>query len=141
MKSKISYVEIFVLFIIFVSLGFYLVPKMMISLEQKQYGRMQTNAAMMTSKVLSYFSDNNNKLTPTEIAKKMSDEMNKLCKNPIDKKNPAYSFKTECLGCVVLTPDDKLKSIILTAKDKEGNLIARTVIQPPSFVTYLKELK
>jgi len=140
-KLKLSYVEIFVLFIVILGFAFYFIPKAMISLEQKQYGRLQTNSAMMTSKVLAEFSDNLSKQKPTEIAVKLSDKMNKLVKNPIDKNNPAYSVNKECLGCVVLTPDDKVKSIVLTAKDKENKLIVRTLIQPPSFVTFNKDLK
>lgn len=138
--KKITYIEIFVLILVFLGFAFYLVPKMMLSMEQKQYGRLQANAAMMTSKILAEFSDNKNKKTASEISNNLADEMNKLVKNPIDKKNPAYSINEECMGCVVLVPDDKIKTIVLTAKDKSGELIARTVIKPPSFVTFNKDL-
>ncbi len=140
-RFKITPVEIFVLFLVVLGFSFYFVPKAMISLEQKQYGRLQTNAAMMTSKILAEFSDNLKKENPTEIATKLTEEMNKLCKNPIDKKNPAFSVDKECLGCVVLKADNKVKNVILTAKDKEGKLVVRTVIQPPSFVTFNKDLE
>ena len=139
-KFKITYVEIFVLFIVIMGFAFYFIPKAMISLEQKQYGRLQTNAAMMTSKVLAEFSDNLINKIPSDVAVKLSEEMNKLVRNPIDKNNPAYSIQKECLGCVTLTPDDKAKNIVLTAKDKENKLVVRTVIQPPSFVTFNKDL-
>lgn len=139
-KLKISYVEFFVIFIVFITVTIYLIPKWMLSSEQKQYGRLQINTAMMTSKVLSKFSDNTNKQLPSEIAKELTEEMNTLCKNPIDKKNPAYSLE-ECLGCVVIEADDKAKSIVLSAKDKDGKLVARTIIQPPSYVTYNRDLK
>lgn len=141
-KKNFPHVEIFIIAIVIFLFGMYLYPKITLSLEQKQYGRIQTNAAMFTSKVLGEFSDNTKKSIPTEVAKKLSDEMNKICKNPVDKKNPAYSVAKECSGCVVVAPDDKQKSITLTAKDpKDGSLILRTVIQPPSFVTYNKDLK
>lgn len=140
-KFKITPVEIFVLFLVVLGFSFYFVPKAMISLEQKQYGRLQTNAAMMTSKILGEFSDNLKKQKPSEIAKNLADEMNELCKNPIDKTKPAYSINEEWLGCVVVKADDKAKNIVLTAKDKEGKLVVRTVIQPPSFVTFNKDLK
>lgn len=139
--KKITPVEIFIVIIVLICISFYLYPKLTLSLEQKQYGRIQTNAAMMTSKILAEFSDNKNKKTPTEVSIMLSDEMNKLVKNPIDKKNPAYSVNEECKGCVVLTPDDKVKSVILTAKDKDDKLITRTVIQPPSYVTFNEDLK
>ena len=138
--KKITPIEIFITVLFLICLSFYVIPKITLSLEQKQYGRIQTNAAMMTSKILAEFSDNNNKKTPTEISNMIADEMNKLVKNPIDKKNPAYSVNTECRGCIVVTPDDKVKSVILTAKDSDGKLITRTVIQPPSYVTFNEEL-
>lgn len=140
-RFKITPVEIFVLFLVVLSFSFYFVPKAMISLEQKQYGRLQTNAAMMTSKILAEFSDNLKKQKPSEIIVKLTDEMNKLCTNPIDKTKPAYSINEECLGCVVLKADDKAKNVVITAKDKENKLVVRTVIQPPSFVTFNKDLK
>ena len=138
--KKITPIEIFITVIFLICLSFYVIPKITLSLEQKQYGRIQTNAAMMKSKILAEFSDKNNKKTPTEISNMIADEMNKLVKNPIDKKNPAYSVNKECRGCIVVTPDDKIKSVILTAKDSDGKLITRTVIQPPSFVTFNEEL-
>ncbi len=138
--KKFTYIELFVLFLVFLGFAFYFVPKALISLEQKQYGRLQTNAAMMTSKILAEFSNNENKKTPSEISKNLSNEMNKLVKNPIDKKNPAYSIKQECTGCIVLTADDKIKNIILTGKDKTGVLVVRTIINPPSYITFNKDL-
>ena len=36
---------------------------------------------------------------------------------------------------------EKAKNITLSAKDKENKLIVRTVIQPPSYVTFNKDLK
>lgn len=139
--KKITPVEIFIIFVVLICFGFYLYPKLMLSIEQKHYGRIQTNAAMMTSKILGEFSDTKNTKKPTEVAKMLSDEMNKIVKNPINKKNPAYSVSEECEGCIVVLPDDKVKNIILTAKDKEGRLITRTVIQPPSYVTFNEDLK
>lgn len=138
--KKITHIEIFVLFLVFLGFAFYVVPQIMLSTEKKQYGRLQTNVAMMTSKILAEFSDNKNKKQASEIANNLAGEMNKLVKNPIDRKNAAYSINDECLGCVVLIPDDKIKTIVLTAKDKTGELIARTVIKPPSYVTFNKDL-
>lgn len=138
---KITPVEIFVLVLVAIGVSFYLVPKITLSLEQKHYGRVQTNAAMMTSKILSYFSDTKEEKLPSEIAKSIAEEMNKVVKNPINKENPAYSIMNECDGCVVVRPDDKVKNIVLTAKDKEGKLLTRTVIQPPSYVTFNRDSK
>lgn len=139
--KKITHIEIFVLFIVFLGFAFYLVPQIMLKTEQKQYGRLQTNSAMMTSKILAEFSDNGNKAQAGTIAKDLVQKMNETVKNPIDRKNPAYSINEECMGCVVVTPDDKIRNIVLTAKDRAGELVARTVITPPSYVTFNRDLK
>ena len=141
MKFKITPVEIFILFIVCVCVSFYVIPKITLSYEQKCYGRIQTNAAMLTSKILSNVSNKTNKKSYREFSTDAINEMNELVKNPIDKKNPAYSLEKECLGCIVVTPDEKAKNITLSAKDKENKLIVRTVIQPPSYVTFNKDLK
>lgn len=141
MKFKITPVEIFILFIVCICVSFYVIPKLTLSYEQKCYGRIQTNAAMITSKILGEVSDNTNKKSLKEVAKSVSEEMNKLVKNPINKNNSAYSIEEQCEGCIVIETNEKAKNITLTAKDKEGKLIVRTVIQPPSFVTFNKDLK
>ena len=50
----------------------------------------------------------------------------------------SFTFDTNCKGCNSVEYDDKLTMIILTTYNKRGDLIARTVIKPPSFVTYTK---
>ena len=67
-KFKITVVELFVIFIVFIIVAIYLVPQYMLTKEQKQYGRLQTNVAMMTSKVLSNFSQTESKKLPSVIA-------------------------------------------------------------------------
>ncbi len=137
--KKITPVEIIVILIVLSGFGLYLYPKITVSLEQKQYTRMQTNAAMITSKILSEVSDTTNKELPDKYSEAVVSEMNKNVKNPINKNNPAYSIINECEGCIVVTPDNKLKSITVAGKDKSGNLVVRTVIQPPSYVTFNKD--
>ena len=139
--KKIPFSLIFTISIVIIGICFWVIPQISISIEQKQYGRLQTNNAMMTSKILFEFSQVNKKTTPTEIVSSLSKEMNELVKNPINKNNPAYSVMKECEGCVVIVPDDKVQSIVLTAKDKSGELVSRTIIQPPSHITFNKDLK
>lgn len=139
-KPKITSVEIFVILIVLLGLAFYFIPKGLISIEKRQYGIIQTNAAIMTSKILSEFSDNEKKNKDiNKVARILVDELNETIKNPMKKKNPAFTINEECLGCIVLKADKKVGNITLVSYDKEGNIITRTVIQPPSFVTYNKE--
>ena len=72
-KFKITVVELFVIFIVFIIVAIYLVPQYMLTKEQIQYGRLQTNVAMMTSKVLSNFSQTESKKLPSVIAKELTD--------------------------------------------------------------------
>ena len=74
------------------------------------------------------------------ISKKLTEELNAVNKNPLSKKEPAYITGEKCEGCVIITPDDKLNSITVEAYSKENALLVRTVIQPPSFVTYTRDL-
>ena len=72
------------------------------------------------------------------IRKKIADELNLIAKNPYDKKAKAYTFDINCKACNSIEYDDNLCMVILTTYNKRGDLIARTVIKPPSFVTYNK---
>jgi len=137
--NKITFFEIFVLLLIIFGIGLYLSPNFLTDLENKKYAQMQTNAGIFTSKALSEFSSNP-KLKPSVISKKLAEELNAVNKNPLSKKEPAYSINEKCKGCVVIIPDDKLNSIAIEAYSNEDAILARTVIQPPSFVTYTRDL-
>ena len=136
--NKITGFEIFVLFLIILCIGLYLSPNFLVKLENRKNAQIQTNAGIFTSKALSEFSANP-KMKASVISKKLTEELNAVNKNPLSKKEPAYAGE-KCKGCVVITPDDKLNSITVEAYTTEDALLVRTVIQPPSFVTYTRDL-
>ena len=70
------------------------------------------------------------------IAKESIDKLNELTKNPFSPKKPAFVWGESCMGCVEVELDTQTKNIILTAYNKEGKLLARTLVNPPSYVTF-----
>lgn len=138
-KFSISILEIGLIALLVLSLWAYMSPNIMLSKEKKQCTLMQTNAAIITSKILSEYSQHPKALA-SDVAKKTVNELNASNKNPVKKKNPAYSYMEECEGCINITPDDKLNTIVVLGKDKTDTIIVRTVIQPPSFVTYTRDI-
>ena len=99
--------------------------------------KIKNDNQIFISKSLEEFASDK-KAKPSEIAKKVSDELNVVTVNPYNKKSQAYTFEKGCKGCNIVEFDDAMEMIILTTYDKKGELIARTVIKPPSFVTYNK---
>ncbi len=136
--KKITAIEIVVLIIVFVAIGIYYSPNIITKKEMQKIAKIKADNAIFTSKALEEFSANK-KAKPSEVAKKIAQELNTTSKNPFDEKSPAYTFETICTGCNNIEFDDKLQMIILSAYNKKGELMARTVIKPPSFVTYAKE--
>ena len=136
--KKITTIQIAVVSIVLIAMGVYFSPNFI----HKQYvmkaAKIKADSAIFTSRVLEEFAANKN-AQPTEIAKKVSDELNAIERNPYNKKEPAYTFDTDCKGCSSIECDDKLAMVILSTYDKTGELVARTVIKPPSFVVYLKD--
>lgn len=137
--NKITLFEIFVLLLIVVCIFLYISPNFLVKLDNRKYAQMQTNAGIFTSKALAEFSANS-KMKASVISKKLAEELNAINKNPYSKKTPAYVFGEKCQGCVIITPDDKLNSITIEAYSNEDSLLVRTVIQPPSFVTFTRDL-
>lgn len=139
--NKITLFEIFVLILLIICVALYISPNFLLKAENRKYAQIQTNAAIFTSKALSEFSANP-KMKPSIISNKLVEELNAVNKNPFSKKQPAYCVldKCECEGCVKISPDDKINSITVEANTKDSILLVRTVIQPPSFVTYTKNL-
>ena len=139
--NKITFFEIFVLILLVVCIGIYISPNFLIKAENRKYAQIQTNASIFTSKALAEFSANT-KVKASVVSNKLAEELNAVNKNPFSKKAPAYCVldKCECEGCVKINPDDKTNSITVEANTKDSILLIRTVIQPPSFVTYTRDL-
>ena len=135
--KKVTAIEITTLMLAFIALGIYYAPRYMNDKEVMMAAKIKSDNAVFTSKALQAFA-NDEKILPSVVAQKISDELNETTINPYDKKAKAYTFDMECKGCNAVEYDDKLTMIILTTYNKKGDLIARTVIKPPSFVTFDK---
>lgn len=135
--KKITAIEIVALIIVFVAIGVYYSPKFFVKQEAMMAAKIKTDNAIFVSKALQEFAQDKN-AKPSKVAQKISDELNATNKNPYDNSSSAYSFDLNCKGCNAVEYNDELTMIILTTYDKKGDLIARTVIKPPSFVTYNK---
>jgi len=136
--KKITAIEIVAVAIIFTALGVYYSPFFMQKQEMMAAAKIKSDNAIFTSKVLEEFAANS-KTKPSEVVQKVTDELNLTSKNPYNKKEKAYTFQMNCKGCNSVEYDDNLKMVILTTYNKKGDLIARTVIKPPSYVTYTKD--
>ena len=136
--KKITAIEISALIIVFVALGIYYSPKFFKSEQVMMAAKIKADNAAFTSKVLEEFSSNS-KAKSSDVAKKVSEELNLINQNPYNKTKEAYTFELNCKGCNSIETNDNLSMVILTTYDKKGEMIARTVIKPPSFVTYSKD--
>ena len=135
--NKITVIEIIVALIVLCALGIYFAPKLTLDKEAQKAAKIKANNAIFTAKVIEEFAANKNAKS-SEVAKKVALELNKTTKNPYNKKLEAYTFQNECASCSNIVYDDNVQMIIVTSFDKKGKLIARTVIKPPSFVTFNK---
>lgn len=135
--NRIAKLEIAVIIILILCIGLYLTPYLTGGLDKKKEARVVANAAVFTSKSLANFSINK-KEKASIVAKKTADELNTLSKNPFNKKLPAYVFEKPQAGSVVVSSDDELQTVTVTGFGKEKQIVVRTVIKPPSFVTYQK---
>ncbi len=136
--KKLTVIEITSFAIVFVALSIYYYPHLFNNKDVMAAAKIKADNAVFTSKVLEEFASNKN-LKSSDIAQKVSDELNITTVNPYNKKEKAFTFEQNCKGCNNVEYNDELKMIILTTYNKKGELIARTVIKPPSFVTYNKE--
>lgn len=135
--SKIAKLEIAVIIILLICIGLYLTPYFKKSADERKIARINANAAIFTSKSLAEFSRDKDQKASV-VAKKTLDELNTVSKNPYDRKLPAYVSGNVFCGSVSIESDDKLQTITVTGYGRDNVIIVRTVIKPPSFVTYKK---
>lgn len=138
--KKITIIEIIVVALVFIALIVYFAPKFINNREDMLEAKIKANNAVFTAKVLEEFSSNKN-AKPSLVCQKVLDELNAVEKNPYNKKENAFTFDKNCSACNSVEYDDNLSIVIITTYDKKGELHSRTVIKPPSFVTYNKEEK
>ena len=135
--SKIAKLEIAVIIILLLCIGLYLTPYFKKSADERKIAGINANAAIFTSKSLAEFSRDKDQKASI-VAKKTLDELNTVSKNPYDRKLPAYVSGNVFCGSVSIESDDKLQTITVTGYGRDNVIIVRTVIKPPSFVTYKK---
>lgn len=140
--NKITIFEILVILLLIFCIWLYISPNFLLKLENRKNAQIQTNASIFIAKALSEFSMDKNAKKPSAstVSKKLINELNEVNKNPYSKKTPAYSLSEKCDGCVIVTPDDKMSSITVEAYTTDDILLVRTILQPPSFVTYVRDL-
>jgi hypothetical protein len=126
--------------LVFTAIGIYYTPSFITKKEERKIAKIKADNAMFTAKVLEIFASDK-KALPSVVAKNVAEELNQKSKNPYNEKLTAYVFETQCKGCNCVEYDDKLQMIILSAYNNKNEMIARTVIKPPAFVTYTKEKK
>jgi len=136
--NKITIIEIIVLLIVFVAVAIYFSPYFTTKQQDRLKAKIKSQNSVFVSCTLEEFSKNFS-LKSSQAAQIVVDKLNKTEKNPYDRKKDAYTFDTQCQGCNSVEYDDSLSMVILTTYDKKGELVARTVIKPPSFVTYYKD--
>lgn len=135
--SKLAKLEIAVIVILLLCIGLYLTPYFTSSADKRRAAKVCANAAVFTSKALANFNEEKDKKASI-VAKETLEELNTLDKNPFDKKLPAYVFEKPQTGSILVESDDKIQTITLTGFGRENVILVRTVIKPPSFVTYQK---
>lgn len=136
-KKTVVIVEIVFVFLALAALSVYYIPKLLNKQEVMAAAKIKAGNEIFITKSLEEF-EANKKIKSSEVAKKIAEELNTVTVNPYNKKSEAYTFEKDCKGCNTVEFDDIQEMIILTTYDKKGELIARTVIKPPSFVTYNK---
>lgn len=135
--KKIIAIELSVIFVALIAVGIYYSPGFFHNKNVMMAGKIKANSAVFTSKALEEFAQKKG-IKSSDVAQKVADELNQTETNPYNKNKAAYTFEKNCKGCNSIEYDDNLSMIILTSYNKKGELLARTVIKPPSFVTYNK---
>ena len=136
--KKITAIEIITFVILFIGVGIYTSPYFLKDQKMLKAAKIKADNSIFTAKILEEFAQNKH-LLASSVAKKVCEELNTAMINPYDKKNPAFTFELNCNGCNSVEYDDSNQMVTITTYDKRGDMIARTVIKPPSFVTYEKE--
>lgn len=136
MNKKIIF-SLVALVVALIALAAVFAPKFLEKKKTEALEKTKATNEAFTSKILEQFNSNFN-IKASTAAQIVCDELNERTQNPYDKRKPACTFERECKGCLSVEFDDSLSMVIVTTYDPKGELAARTVIKPPSFVTYNK---
>ncbi len=138
--KKIFTIENILILILSIAICFYLTPYVVKIFDKKKEEIIKENTTVFTTKVLDYF-ENNKKESASNVAKTVAEELNKINENPYNKKTGAYVFEANVKGAILVEFDDKIKTITVSGSDKNGKLIKRVLIKPPSFIVYENDRK
>lgn len=135
--KKITIIKIAIILIVAIGFGIYFSPFLTKKREDALAQQIKSNNKIFTQKILDEFAQNKN-IKASSVAEKIIDELNPISKNPYNKKMKAYTFDTDCKACSKIEYSDELTIVVISTYDRKGELSARTVIKPPSFVSYYK---
>ena len=135
--KKITAIEIFVVILVLIAFGVYYSPNFMLNLEKKNAAKIKSDNAIFTARVLEEFAQNKN-AKASDVGKKVLEDLNKTTINPYNRRKPAFTLDAICVGCSSVGFDDTNQMIVVTSYNNKKELVARTVIKPPSFVEYSK---
>ncbi len=135
--KKLTVIEITVVLFALITFMVYLIPHFLGNKEDRITSQIKASNAIFTSKIIEEFAVNNDPI-PSLIIQKTIEELNKTEKNPYNRQEPYFQQTKDKSGCSNIEYDDNSKMIILTTLDKQGELAARIVIKPPSYVSYYK---
>ncbi len=136
--NKIATIEIIVFILLFVGIGIYTSPYFLKDQKVLKAAKIKADSSIFTAKILEEFAQNKDEKA-SFVAQKVCNELNFVMVNPYNKKSPAFTYELNCKGCNSVEFDDKSQMVTITTYDKRGDMIARTIIKPPSFVKYEKE--
>ena len=135
--KKLTVVEIAVVLFALTTIIIYSIPYFFGNKEDRVTSQIKTNNAIFTSKIIEEFAINKDPI-PSLIVQKTIEELNKTEKNPYNRQEPFFQQTKDKSGCSNVEYDNNSKMIIITTLDKQGELAARIVIKPPSYVSYYK---
>ncbi len=125
-KSKKIEAAVIVLTVVLALIYFY--PKIIALKEGRDNQRVIVNCKSFVSKTLDEAAEIK-KSDLKKISDKLIEEMNNAGQKPL------YS-ELKCPLCCSVEFDEKTNTIIVTGYDNAVEVLTRTVVNPPSFVTY-----
>ena len=132
-------VVIAIIIIVFTFLIVFLgcIPKILKDYEIKCERIVKSNCKSMVENILDIKDTKNIK----EKSKELVLKYNENSKNPFTRKETAFTTDKKCVGCVSVSFDESTQSINVTGYGKNTDILCRTIIKAPSFVTYEREEK
>ncbi len=126
----------FFLMLLCILLGsLYLAPKIEKCINNKKAKIITQNCSAYSSAILAKYNANK-KINIEKTANTLVEEFNQKYKNPINKKEVAFSMEQKIQGACNITYDKTVKALDVTGLDKDDAIVIRIVVKPPSFVRY-----